>query len=145
MILFRKLLRLRAADRKLLIEATILLCVVRLGLWLLPFERLRRLLFRKTARGNRWQGVAQQSVRNITRSVKIMSRYVPAATCLTRALVTLVLFERYGHVGCLRIAVAKDPVGKLEAHAWVESQGNIVIGSRTDLSRFTVLCAVAEL
>lgn len=145
MRVFRKLLRLRAADQRLLIEATIFLYVVRLGLWLLPFERLRRLLFRKTARGNRWQGVAQQSVKNITRSVKIMSRYAPAATCLTRALVTLVLFEKYGHLGSLRIAVAKDSAGKLEAHAWVESQGHIVIGSRTDLSRFTVLRAVEEL
>jgi hypothetical protein len=73
-----------------------------------------------------------------------MSRYVPAATCLTRALVTLVLFERYGHVGHLRIAVAKNPGGNLEAHAWVESHGHIVIGSRKDLGRFTVLRPVQE-
>lgn len=139
-----KFFRLATAHRTLLIEATLLLLVVRLGLWLLPFDQLRKLLFRKKGTESQGPRMPPQSVKSITSGVTLMSRYVPAATCLTRALVTLVLLEKYGHVGRLRIAVAKDAVGKLEAHAWVESQGHIVIGSRTDLSRFTVLRAVEE-
>ncbi|MBC7984006.1 MAG: lasso peptide biosynthesis protein, partial [Candidatus Obscuribacterales bacterium] len=29
--------------------------------------------------------------------------------------------------------------GKLEAHAWVESQGKIIIGKRKNLSQYTLL------
>jgi hypothetical protein len=134
-----KFLCLAAPDRKLLVKTALLLWVVRLGLWLLPFERLRRLLFRKIQTGPRLRGVDQATVERIAQSVKVMSRYVPAATCLTRALVTLVLFERYGHPACLRIGVAKNREGKLEAHAWVESQGKIINGGHADLSRFTLL------
>jgi hypothetical protein len=39
----------------------------------------------------------------------------------------------------LRIGVAKGEAGKLEAHAWVESQGRIVIGGLRDLPYFTPL------
>lgn len=39
----------------------------------------------------------------------------------------------------LRIGVAKDGRERLKAHAWVESQGKIVIGNVQDLSRFKAL------
>jgi hypothetical protein len=46
---------------------------------------------------------------------------------------------RHGFSPQLRIGVAKGETGKLEAHAWIESQGKIVIGYLKDLSRFTPL------
>lgn len=68
-----------------------------------------------------------------------MSRYVPAASCLTQALAMLVLLNRFGHSSELRIGVVKNDADRLKAHAWVECEGKIVIGSRMDLSRYTVL------
>jgi Transglutaminase-like superfamily len=72
--------------------------------------------------------------------VKLASRFVPAATCLAQALVTVTLLEREGLPASLRIGVARSVRGKFEAHAWVESGGRVVIGgTRADLSRFTVM------
>jgi hypothetical protein len=48
-----------------------------------------------------------------------------------------VLLSRQGRPAHLQIGVAKSQEGQLEAHAWVESQGWIVIGKLNDISRFT--------
>lgn len=99
----RQLLRflcLPAADRKLLINTVLLLWAVRLGLWLLPFEQLRRLVFANRQTSAQLRGVDQAAVEKIAHSVKVMSHYVPAATCLTRVLVTLVLIKEYGQTAC---------------------------------------------
>lgn len=139
-----KLLRMPAGDRKLLIRAAVLLWIVRLGLWILPFQRLRDLLSKKNRKLIAEATTELASIRKITRSVKRMSRYVPAATCLAQSLVTVKLLEDAGLPACLRIGVARSEGGKLEAHAWVESKGRVIIGdTHVDLTRFTVLHAVA--
>ena len=56
------------------------------------------------------------------------SRYVPGATCLVRALAAETLLRKYGHDACLRIGVSKNSSQVLLAHAWVESEGQVVIG-----------------
>lgn len=126
-------------DRSLLARTALLLWLVRIGLWVLPFEKLRRLLFRnRRAASPEW--VEDISDAQIVRCVKAMSRYVPAATCLTKALVTMVLLEQVGRPASLRIGVTKSQFGSLEAHAWVESDGKVLIGgSHADISRYTVL------
>jgi len=139
----RRFLRLPAGDRKILIKAGMLLWAVRLGLWILPFQRLRDLL-RKENRKPIAEATAElASIQKIARSVKRMSRYVPAATCLTQALVTITMLEEAGLPAFLRIGVARSEAGKIEAHAWVESLGKVIIGgTHVDLKRFTVLHAV---
>jgi hypothetical protein len=49
------------------------------------------------------------------------------------------LLGRFGLPACLRIGVAKTKAGNLQAHAWVESEGKIVIGRITNLSHYTML------
>jgi hypothetical protein len=136
-----KFLQVAPAERRLLARTALLLWVVRCGLWCLPYEKLRRVIF---ARQRATRGLAGCSweVDNIIRSVKLMSRYVPAATCLTKALVTLKLLEEAGQPGHLRIGVARSELGKLEAHAWVEREGRVILGgNHAELSRYTVLHA----
>jgi len=72
-------------------------------------------------------------------AVVVTSRYIPFTKCLAQALVTQVLFAHYGYTSQLRIGVAKDGPERLKAHAWVESQGMIVVGNLPDLSRFETL------
>ena len=64
---------------------------------------------------------------------------MPAATCLTQALVTKLWLARTGHHATVRIGVARSDGGELQAHAWVENSGTVVIGgsesSLTTLSR----------
>ena len=49
-------------------------------------------------------------------------------TCLPQALAAQVLLERCGYPARLRVGVVKGGEGQLEAHAWVESQGRIIVG-----------------
>ena len=56
------------------------------------------------------------------------SQFVPKTTCLTQALGTQVLLGRRGHLTLIHIGVAKGEEGRLEAHAWLESRGKVVLG-----------------
>ena len=78
---------------------------------------------------------------SIAGNVALASRYVPRATCLTQALATLILLDLYRYPVTLRIGVARNNVGEFEAHAWIESDGSVVIGgSKTDLyKRYSLL------
>ncbi|WP_193195680.1 lasso peptide biosynthesis B2 protein [Nostoc sp. MG11] len=132
-----KLLRFKNKDRYLLINTFILLGLIKLGLWLLPFQILRQILGSISQPNTK---LDQTSLSKITWAVNVSTRYMPnGAKCLARALACQVLMTRRGYSPELRIGVAKSEEGKLEAHAWVESQGQVVIGYLTDLPRFTQL------
>ncbi|MBW4566620.1 MAG: lasso peptide biosynthesis B2 protein [Tolypothrix carrinoi HA7290-LM1] len=133
-----KFFRMGASDRQLLIMTLILLATIRLGLWLMPFGTLLKLIAKISRQSDRLQ-VTQVSVRKISWAVKAVSRYMPGVKCLARALTTQVLMNRNGHSCELRIGVAKGEKGILEAHAWIEHEGLIVMGYLTDLSRFMPL------
>ncbi len=62
-------------------------------------------------------------------AVLMASRHVPGGgPCLPQALATQTLLEREGYSAHLHIGIAKDAEWQFRAHAWVESQGRIVIG-----------------
>ena len=70
----------------------------------------------------------------------VASRFVPRATCLAQGLAAQLLLSRQGYRARLYIGVAKDENERLEAHAWLEAQGRIVVGGKSvDLSRFAPL------
>ncbi len=136
----RKFLDLPPAERGLLVKAAILLWAIMLGLWLLPFQTFRRLLARVTQAPTGWREANQLSPDRIVWAVAVASRHMPGArTCLAQALAAQVLLARRGHPVRLRIGVAKGEGGRLEAHAWVESEGRIVIGGVGDLLRYNPL------
>ena len=114
-----------------------------MGLWLIPFRMMRQLLA-KLARGSVASSVEQSGlVARIAWAVSVTSRYVPLATCLTQALVTKLMLARSGCYSILRIGVARSESGRLEAHAWVESNGKVVIGgSESSLKKYTTLAAL---
>src|SRR2546428_335959 len=124
-----KFLRLAHAERVLLVEAALLLGAIGLGLRLLPFGCLRDLLDRLS---RPWHGLrprAQLSAARIAWAIERVSRVVPGTrSCLAQALAAQVLLARRGHEACVRIGVARDTDGPLHAHAWVESEGRIVVG-----------------
>jgi len=131
-----KFLSLKKSDRRLLISAVLLLGTIRIGLWLLPFPAWRRLLAQMTTTNKK----LQQSVNQVAWAVGVASRFMPGGVkCLARALATQILLAQQGHEAELRIGVAKGEAGQLEAHAWVESGGKVVIGGLKDLGRYTPL------
>ncbi|MCC7353727.1 MAG: lasso peptide biosynthesis B2 protein [Anaerolineae bacterium] len=141
----RKFLRLPAADRKLLVKSFFLVWGVRLGLWLLPFVTLRRLLAWAMRPGTRKLEGEGGFAEKVAWAVTAASRYVPSATCLTQAFATQVLLGRRGLPARLHIGVVKGGDGRLQAHAWVESNGVVVIGgSGPDVERYKPLLALDE-
>lgn len=119
----RKFARSSAVERRLLLQAFVVVPAVRLGLWLLPFRVVHRLV-----RDRRVSGRTAVPAERIVWAVTAASARVPRATCLTQALAASVLLPRYGHDATLRVGVAKDEDGRLRAHAWLESGGTTILG-----------------
>lgn len=135
----RKFLKLPPSDKLLLVEAAALVAAVRLGLWLLPFRVMRRVsqglgtwgLGLEVRGAESESGAARRSVlapERIAWAVSVVSHYVPRATCLTQALAAQALCARRGCATQLRIGVARGIGGRLEAHAWLERGGQVLIG-----------------
>ena len=125
-----------AADRALVVRAVFWLGAARLALWVLPFKTARRFLAgperSSTTTGLTTEGVAW--------ALALAQRVVPRASCLPQALAAEALLARAGLPAELRVGVVKTGRGRLEAHAWVESGGRIVVGQLDEgLSRFTPL------
>ncbi len=138
-----KVFRLPAVERRLLIEAALLLGAIRPGLRLLPFQTVRRLLSR-IARGSAKASSSSipPSTEQVVRAVTVAGRYVPkvgTGVCLTEALAAQTMLARRERPALLRIGVIKGEENRLQAHAWVESGGEVVIGGEADLDRFTRL------
>jgi hypothetical protein len=109
--------------------------LTRLGLSLFSYRTIRR-----------WfelQGESLPATRSIGRlgwAVRSAARLVPGASCLTQALAAQFLLSRWGRPSHIRIGVAKDPSGKLLAHAWLISDSKVVVGgSASELGRYAVL------
>lgn len=145
MELLRKFLRLPTAERRLLIETALLLEAIKLSMRLLQFRTLRRLLVRVTdAASAKPQYIDHLPVERVAWAVEATSRHTPGAkTCLTQALATQVLLARRGHPALLRIGVAKGEQKQFQAHAWVESEGKVVIGG-SEPGRYTPLAGLEE-
>ena len=134
---FRRFASLPSDDRRLLLAALAVVASVRIALWVLPFGSLRSAIER-VKRPHRFPSIARPDADRIAWAVAVTAGYIPGATCLTRAIAGEVLLSRAGLPAELRIGVATDGYRKLEAHAWIESGGRVVLGDH-DLHRFTPL------
>jgi hypothetical protein len=105
----------------LLLDAWVTLWAVRLGLWVLPW----RIVSRAPAVRDR---PSDLSLETSSAAVRLVSRYVPFATCLAQALALRRLLARHGRVCVLNLGVRNPPGGRLQAHAWVEAEGRIILG-----------------
>jgi len=138
MRLLRKLWNLRKVDFYFLFITLFLLEAIRLGLWLLEFRILLKIVNKLCTIKFPFSNATP---RKIVWGVNIATRYSPGgAKCLARALTTQILMSRSGYVPELCIGVAKsESSGELEAHAWIKCQGYVVIGHLPDLPRYIQL------
>jgi hypothetical protein len=138
------------SDRRLVLEAALLLGAARLGLWLLPFRVVSRLFETVT----RTRVAVAAPAQRVAWAIGAAARYIPAATCLTQALAARAMLARHGHTAQLRIGVARaipqpgalrisgnqhSQFAILQAHAWVECDGAVIVGGLPDLARYTAL------
>lgn len=130
------------ADQMLLIRTAFWLNAIRIGLWLLPYRILLRVLAKTWQAGDDQQRAYQGSAENINKvvwAVAVAKRYMPGIIpCLAEALVIRLLLRQRCYTAFLRIGVARGADGQLEAHAWVENESQVVIGG-SGLGRYTPL------
>ncbi len=121
-----KLVRL-LSEWGLLLRAALLLAATRLGLELLPFHLLRRMLPLLT-RGRFRLHPAPWPACRLAWAMRVAARYVPGASCLAQSLSLQVLLARNNHSARVRVGVVRPAGAQLEAHAWVEQEGTAISG-----------------
>lgn len=122
--MLRKFLALSNADRLLLVQAALWLPLVGAGLRVTTYSRVRAALGAVPT-----LPVASSVARDrVGWAVAAADARVPGdRACLERALVAEALLRRRGHGAALRFGVdGADP--DMEAHAWVESGDQVVVG-----------------
>ena len=127
--------------KKLFLQTYIVMTLVRLGLLLLPFSRLNDSIGKAKQLNFLAFAPEEVNIDNIARAVYRSGRYQPGnPMCLARALTTAVLMNIYDFPHQINIGVAKSDSG-IDAHAWIVSQGVVVVGDMPDLSRYVVMSA----
>ena len=129
------LARLTRIEWSLVVEAVWLLVAVRVALRTLSFTTMRRFLARRAAPARAGGPTPEQ----IARAVRVVGRRVPGTTCLAEAVVGHSMLQRHGHPAVLRIGVRRGDSAGLDAHAWVECEGTVAIGTVADLADYAVL------
>jgi hypothetical protein len=114
---------------------------VRVALSLVSFQTVRAGLVRM---GKPSQGMLPDTgatdVQKRLWAVEVTGHYLlRERPCLTKALVAQMLLSRRGYQTILRIGVAHSSDRSLQAHAWLERNGEIIVGRLHDLGRFTPL------
>jgi hypothetical protein len=133
----------RRAFHPLTFEALALVALLRCALFHSSYARVRRALdFWLPPRRPSAVVRPPLSADEIASAVSAVSRRLPwLTTCLIDALAAEVMLRRRGFEPILRLGVrGRDPrQPSLEAHAWVECAGSIVVGELADLSEYSTL------
>jgi hypothetical protein len=137
-------LRRPGSDWKLFLRASVWVWLIRIALWLLPFRKLYNwtIHFRQGRIGDR--PLDARSVYKIVWAVSAAARRVPHATCLTQALASQIMLGRRGHRTSLQLGIMKSAAGKIDAHAWLEREGKVLIGLNDTFSQLTRLPPLEE-
>lgn len=125
----------RVGARGTLSEALLLLVFVRIGLRATSYARLRAWLERVAL----MRSPRQSSVADVIWAVSAAGRRITGTTCLAEALAVYTMLRRRGHEPLLRIGVRQSDRSLLEAHAWVECGGHIVMGEVPELAGYAIL------
>lgn len=135
---FARFRRLSGLERLLFLRAVGLLLLIGLGLQLLGFSRVQSVFRqRATVPNGRFGPVeAAQRARQTAHLVSAAARHgIYRANCLPTSLALRRLLQGQGIEANLRVGVRKAG-GKLEAHAWVEHQGQPLIDGPDVHERF---------
>jgi hypothetical protein len=130
MTLLRKFWSLNPEERGLLLRTVLVVACLRAALNLSSFVQLKDYLARRAVRHTIPHDVP---VAQLVWAVRAAAAYIPRATCLTQVLAAKYQLERSGRRGRIHIGVAKNKDnGKFLAHAWLECEGETVIGGGGD-------------
>ncbi len=117
--------KLKNFDKLILIKALFLLWIIRIMLWIHPFQTLQKILTRFSSTNKNES--PKTTMKKLIWAINVMSIYTPNATCLTKALAAQLLLARHHYSSNIKIGVSKNESG-FEAHAWLVSDDNIILG-----------------
>jgi Transglutaminase-like superfamily len=144
---FSRFIALDRSQRRLVIEAAALLALVGAAMSVGGFARSRPLLERcaRNRKASRTSAPGETFRTSIEPSTVAWAVTAAATrfpfwhTCLVKALVTDLMLRRRGMPSSIFVGVRRGQIESIDAHAWVESGGAVVIGALDDLGDFTVL------
>lgn len=111
------------------------MAAVRLGLTLLSYRRVRRWLPRGRS-ASAHPAMCWRTARAVTRAAAL----VPGASCLTQAIAVQLILAWRGYASEIQVGVGTSETGGLNAHAWLLSEGRVVIGgSAAELAAYAPL------
>jgi hypothetical protein len=138
----RRFISLPRAQRVLLLRVAAVVAVVRMALWIMPFASVWRLLHRPVSTRILGHSCDQMQAVELAWAVRAVSRWVPAATCLTQSLALQFLLTQTGRRCVLRIGVARTFPRPLTAHAWVDCGGEVLLDQPADIHAYAVLASL---
>ena len=143
MIRVRKFLCLPSEEKRIFLYALTLLVHSRFSLQFKQFKNVVKHFSKKAAAQQHGQ-VSSTSSARVAALLNAASRFIPAPTCLSKALAGSVLFRSCGYQTVLHIGVTRENGSALEAHAWLTLDGSVIVGDRSDLDRYREMPFVFE-
>jgi len=126
----RRVLLLKPSDITLLCRAAVILLSIRLSLWMRPWNR-----FRSPATRTGSLRAMNPGVNRLEWAVLAASRFIPRATCLTRALALHRLLTNYGYRSKVEFGIQRSD-GRFAAHAWVEHEADVLLARTPETARY---------
>ena len=123
-LISRSALRLSRRERRDAARAWLWLMAARAGLTVFSYGRIAELVARLPVRRIRSGTPPDHWVRAIGRAIRL----VPGCGCLPQAIAAQCLLRREGLHSHIVFGVAHNQDGSLEAHAWLRSDGRILVG-----------------
>jgi hypothetical protein len=142
---FRRFFALPADRKRAFLTAIAMLVAVRISLWVATVERVESSARRLARRTADTRSPTPGGADRIAWAVGSAARFVPGASCLPQAIAAEALLIRAGHPAEIRLGVTKDGRGRIDAHAWVEVSGRVILGDDDDLKRYVTLEPGAEI
>ena len=128
--LLRRLRKLETLEQLALVPATFQMIVARAALRTLPLRTVLERVDLPVQCESDGAPLSARTLRRIRAVERVGHGLFPRNPCLTQAIVVQRLLRRKGYLSDLRIGVRKGHEQPLEAHAWVEYRGVVVIGAR---------------
>ena len=125
----RQIASLDANDWYLLTHAWASVARVMIAMWAQPLRHLPR------SDGTIRQMWNRPPLHRLEWAVRVASRAVPHATCLTQALALQRLLARHGYVSIVQVGACSVD-GRFVAHAWVEHDGHSLLSTPGDVARY---------
>lgn len=133
---FRRFFERSPAERQLLVMSAVILSAIRFGFSFLPFRVLRLVLVRIPQAVSYRRTSSLGYAKKITWAVNTAGCYVPGVRCLERAIAAHLLLAYSGYPTRLCIGLERKDGGHLEGHAWIEMEGEVIIGNVPNLGQF---------